>query len=374
MLRRILLALGGLLLVAIAALTITLSHTTDCPAPTNVAAGDDSMMAVMRPCYGSPDVLQYDRVAMPVPKADQVLIKVEAASVNPLDYHFMRGSPYILRLMLGVGTPDEARFGRDFAGTVVAAGDSVTEFDVGDRVFGGTNGAFADYTVRRSTGSIARIPDGVSFEQAAGIPIAGVTAIQALQEHGQLQPGQRVLINGASGGVGTYAVQIAKSMGAHVTGVCSGRNIELVKSLGADHVFNYKEESYLDSGQTWDLIVDMVGNNSPLQNKDVLTPNGKLIIVGGDKGNWIAPFITPVKAGVSNMFVDQELKSFTANMLPEDLAAVAEMIASGEVRTVIDSQYPLADTADAMRRSESRRASGKIIVDMAPETAVVTQP
>lgn len=374
MLRRILLALGGLVLIAIVALTITLSHTTDCPAPTSVAAGDDSMMAVLRPCYGSPDVLQFNRVAKPVPEADQVLIKVAAASVNPLDYHFMRGSPYILRLLLGVGTPDEPRLGRDFAGTVVAAGDSVTEFEVGDRVFGGTDGAFADYTVRRSTGSIARIPDGVSFEQAAGIPIAGVTAIQALQEHGQLQPGQRVLINGASGGVGTYAVQIAKSMGAHVSGVCSGRNIELVKSLGADQVFNYKEESYLDSGQTWDLIVDMVGNNSPLQNRDVLTPNGKLVIVGGDKGNWIAPFITPIKAGVSNLFVDQELKSFTAYMRQEELAAVAEMIASGEIRTVIDRHYPLADTADAMRHSESRRASGKIIVDMAPEAAVVTQP
>ena len=366
MLRRIFLSLGGLLLVAVVALSISLSYTSDCPAPSSVAAGENTMMAVQRPCYGSADVLQYTRVAIPTPADDQVLIKVESASVNPLDYHFMRGTPYILRLMAGIGQPDEIAIGRDFAGTVVATGSEVTALAVGDRVFGGTNGAFAEYTVRGSTGSIARIPDGVSFAQAAGIPVAGLTALQALRDHGQLKPGQRVLINGASGGVGTYAVQIAKSMGAHVTGVCSGRNVELVKSLGADQVFNYKEESYLDSGQRFDLIVDNVGNHSPMQNRAVLTEAGKLVIVGGEKGNWIAPFITPMKASFGNLFVEQELKSFTASLRPEDLATVAELMAAGEVRTVVDQNFPLADTASAIGHSESGRARGKILVNTGP--------
>ena len=362
MLRRIFSTLGGLLLVALVALTISLPYTTECPAPSSVAAGENSMMAVLRPCYGSADDLQYTRVAIPTPADDEVLIKVESASVNPLDYHFMRGTPYILRLMTGIGQPDDTRIGRDFAGTVVAIGSGVTALAVGDRVFGGTNGAFAEYTVRGATGSIVRIPDGVSFAQAAGVPVAGVSALQALRDHGQLKPGQRVLINGASGGVGTYAVQIAKSMGAHVTGVCSGRNVELVKSLGADQVFNYKEESYLDSGQHFELIVDMVGNNSPMQNVDVLTAAGKLVLVGGGKGDWIAPFIGPIKASISNLLVDQKLKSFTASLQPEDLAAVAELMAAGEVRTVVDQNLPLADTADAIRHSESGRARGKILL------------
>ncbi len=366
MLRRILKALGGLIVLGVVALAFTLSYTSDCPAPSEVQAGDNTMMGVFRPCYGSPDVLQYHRAEIPTPKADQVLVKVAFASVNPLDVHFMTGSPYVLRLIAGIGAPDDPRIGRDFAGTVIAVGEDVTELEPGDRVFGGAAHAFSEYLVRSATGSIARIPEDVSFEQAAGVPIAGATAIQALRDHGQLQPGQRVLINGASGGVGTYAVQIAKAMGAHVTGVCSGRNVELVKSLGADQVFNYKEENYLESGQTFDLIVDMVGNHAPMDNRDVLTSNGRLVIVGGAKGNWIAPFVVGVKAGIANMFVDQELMSFTANIDPEDLAAVTRMMASGDVRTVIDRHYPLSETAEAMRHSLSRRASGKIIIDVAP--------
>lgn len=365
MLRSILKALAGLVVVGLVALAFTLAYTSDCPAPGPGLAGEATMMGVFRHCYGSPDVLRYQRAAIPTPADDQILVKVASASVNPYDVHFMTGSPYILRLMAGIGAPENAHIGSDFAGTVVAVGRNVTALEPGDRVFGGADHAFSEYLVRGATGSVVRIPDGVSFEQAAGIPIAGVTALQALRDHGQLKSGQRVLINGASGGVGTYAVQIARAMGAHVTGVCSGRNVELVSSLGADQVFNYKQENYLESGQKFDLIVDMVGNHSPIENQGVLTPNGRLVIVGGSKGNWIAPFVVPVKAAIANRFTDQELMSFTARMEPEDLAAVAEMIAAGDVRTVVDRHYPLSDTAEAMRYSASRRASGKIIIDVA---------
>lgn len=367
MIRRIFLGLAGLLLIAVVALAFTISRTDDCPAPLVGSPGEGEMMAILRRCYGGPDVLEYAAVAVPEPSENQVLVKVAAASVNPLDYHFMRASPYIMRLMLGIGAPDDVRLGRDFAGTVVATGSAVTRFAPGDRVFGGADGAFGEYIARNETGSIAELPDNVSFSQAAGIPIAAITALQALRDEGQLQPGQRVLINGASGGVGTYAVQIAKSMGAHVSGVCSGRNVEMVKSIGADQVFNYKQENYLQSGQTFDLIVDMVGNHSPLDNQKVLTPNGRLVIVGGDKGNWIAPFVTPIKAALANILVDQELKSFTATIDGEDLAVVANLMADGIVRTIVDSHFPLADTADAIRHSESHRARGKIIVDISEE-------
>lgn len=366
MLRRILLILAGLVVTGLVILAFTLAYTGDCPASAPVEAGENTMMGVFRPCYGGPEVLQYRRADIPEPAADQVLVKVAAATVNPLDYHFMRGSPYLLRLFAGVGRPDDERIGSDFAGTIVAVGAGVSEWQPGDRIFGAAAHAFSEYLVRGATGSLARLPDGVSFEQGAGLPIAGVTALQALRDHGGLQAGQRVLINGASGGVGTYAVQIAKAMGAHVTGVCSDRNLELVKSIGADAVFDYRRENYLESGEQFDLIVDMVGNHSPLDNRKVLTPDGKLVIVGGDKGNWIAPFVTPIKAGVSNLFVDQELQSFTASMRAEDLATLAEMMAAGKLQTVIDSHYPLNETADAIRHSESRRARGKIVIDVAP--------
>jgi NADPH:quinone reductase-like Zn-dependent oxidoreductase len=364
MLRRIILAFAGLIVLGVVALTTAVSYTADCPAPIQSQADENAMMGVYRPCYGSPEVLRYSRSQIPTPADDQILVKVEAASVNPLDSHFMRGSPYILRLFLGIGLPGDAGIGRDFAGTVVEVGDNVTELQSGDRVFGAAGHAFSEYLVRGATGSVARIPEEVSFEEAAGVPVAGVTALQALRDHGKLEPGQRVLINGASGGVGTYAVQIAKAMGAHVTGVCSGRNVELVKSIGADQVLNYKEENYLEIGQQFDLIVDMVGNHSPLENHGLLTPSGRLVIVGGGKGNWIAPFVTPIKASTANLFVDQELMTFTAQMLAEDLAAVADMMAAGDVRTVIDRHYALSETAEAMRYSESRRARGKIIIDL----------
>lgn len=364
MIKRILLAGAVLLLIAAVALAATISHTSDCPT-TAVTTGDgDTMNAVIYRCYGSPDVLEYTRVDKPEPAADEVLVEVKAAGVNPLDWHFMRGSPYLLRLVQGIGAPDDHRLGADFAGTVVAVGKDVTRFAPGDDIFGGGWGAFGEYLVRKEERAMAHKPDNVSFQHAAALPIAAVTALQALRDHGQLQPGQRVLINGASGGVGTYAVQIAKSMGAHVTGVCSGRNVDMVKSIGADQVFNYKEQDYTESGQNFDLIVDMIGNHSPLANRRVLTPAGRLVLVGGKKGDWLAPFYNLISTTIINPFVEQELMSFTAQMRSDDLEELAGLMAEGQMTTVIDQVYPLAETAEAMRHSESGRARGKIVVSV----------
>lgn len=365
LLRVMLLGLAALLAVAAIALALVLSHTSPCP-PAETAAGPDTMQAVLRRCYGPPEVLEVTRVAKPVPGEGEVLIAVNAAGVNPLDWHYMRGSPYLMRLVAGIGAPGDARLGVDFAGTVEAVGPGVSRFQPGDPVFGGGWGAFAEFLTISQDRALVDKPDNISFAQAAGVPIAGITALQALRDHGKLAAGQRVLINGASGGVGTFAVQIAKHMGAHVSGVCSGRNVDLVKSLGADQVFNYREENYLESGQRFDLVVDMVGNHSPLENSRVLSDTGRLVIVGGAKGDWVGPLIGPLKAWITGPFVDQELKSFTATMRAEDLATLAEMMASGAVTPVLDRIYTLDEAAEAIRYSESGRARGKIVIETPP--------
>jgi NADPH:quinone reductase-like Zn-dependent oxidoreductase len=362
----------AVLIVAVSSLAIVLSHTTDCPEMPATSAGTETMKAVRSYCYGAPEVLSYGDADRPTPGEGELLVRVEAAGVNPLDYHYMRGSPYVIRLFAGIGAPEDPAVGVDFAGTVAAIGPGVTEFKVGDEVFGGANGAFAQYLVVRENRAVVKKPESISFADVAGVPIAGVTAIQALRDHGELQSGQRVLINGASGGVGTYAVQIAKAMGAHVTGVCSGRNVDMVRSIGADEVINYKEADYTEGGQTYDLIVDMVGNHSPLDNAELLTPEGKLVIVGGPKGNWIAPLKSPIMAAISNIFVDQELMTFTARLLQDDLAALADYMAAGEVTTVIDQRFPLAATDEAVAYSETGRTRGKIIIDVAQPETVAT--
>ena len=347
---------------ALLILALALSHTQSCPPPGDVTAGSDSMKAVAHYCYGSPDVLEVVDVDMPVAGPREILVKVEAASVNPLDWHFMRGSPYIMRLMTGFGAPGDPRLGRDFAGTVQAIGEQVTEYEVGDRVYGGANGAFAQYLTRGATGSVAKIPDNVSAVQAAAVPVAGITALQALRDKGQLKPGQKVLINGASGGVGTFAVQIAKSMGAEVTGVCSTRNVEMVKSIGADHVIDYKQENYTDGGQQYDLIIDNVGNHSLLANRRALKPEGTLVMVGGAKGDWIGPLTGPISAMVLQPFVDQALVSMTAQMDGEDLSTLAELMSNGQMSAVIERSYSLDETAAAIRKSEEGRVRGKLIL------------
>jgi len=350
------------LAVLIAVLGLVLSQTEDCgPAP-DLSAGTETMQAAVRRCYGSPDVIEITNIEKPVPDDDEVLVRIHAASVNPLDWHELRGLPYVMRLMTGLGLPDSVRMGVDYSGVVEAIGANVTAFEPGDEVFGGRNGAFAQYVTVGEDRAIALKPANMSFEQAASVGIAGITALQALRDKGKLQPAQRVLINGASGGVGTFAVQIAKSFGAEVTAVCSSRNVELVRSIGADHVFDYKKEDYTDSGEQYDLIIDNVGNHGLLANRSVLTDDGILVIIGGAKGDWIAPLMGPIKALMLSPFVDQKLALILAEFSQSDLNVLSDLMQSGAMTPVIDRTYSLYELAQAIAYSEEGHARGKIIV------------
>ncbi len=362
--KKILLGFAAMLVLAVGALAATMSYTSACPDAPPIAAGAETMKAIRARCYGSPDILTYEDVEKPAPGTDELLVRVRAAGVNPLDYHYMRGAPYILRLMGGIGAPDDPRAGVDFAGVVEAVGAEVTGFVPGDEVFGRANGAFAEYLTVRDSRAVVKKPDNVSFEQVAGVPIAGITALQALKDKGGLEAGQNVLINGASGGVGTFAVQIAKAMGANVSGVCSTRNVAMVESIGADRVFDYKNENYTEADSRFDLIVDMVGNHSPSTNVDVLTEDGRLVLVGGPKGNWIAPFKRPLQAIAAGWFADQEITTLFASVSKNELQTLADMMGDGRLVTVVDRTYALEDVPEAIRHSESGRARGKIIVTM----------
>ena len=265
-----------------------------------------------------------------------------------------------------MGAPKQGRLGVDFAGTVEAVGAKVTRFKPGDEVFGSATGSLAEYVVKRQHESVVIKPANVTFEQAASVNVAGITALQGLRDFGQLQPGQKVLINGASGGVGTFAVQIAKSFGAEVTGVCSTRNVELVRSLGADHVIDYASTDFAESGEQYDLILDNVANRSMSDLRRVLKPNGRLVIIGGASGNWIAPFSLPIKAIVMSPFVDQTLGMMIARSNQGDMQVLADLMAAGRVTVVIDRRYPLSEAAEAIRYLETGRARGKVVVNVEP--------
>lgn len=350
--------------VAIASLAIVISHTSTCESVPALSSDTETMKAIVYRCYGPPDVIEFSDIEKPVPAVDEVLVKVVAASVNPLDWHFVRGTPYFLRLMAGLGAPDFTGLGVDFAGTVESVGSAVTTFRPGDEVFGAANGAFAEYVIASEGWGFTKIPTDVTFEQVAALPVAAVTALQALRDTGKLEPGQSVLINGASGGVGTFAVQIAKSFGAEVTGVCSARNAEMVRSLGADYVLDYRASNYTESDKQYDLIVDMIGNHSLLANKRALKPDGTFVIVGGGKGNWLGPMITPIKALLLSPFVDQEFVMILAESRTEDLLMLANMMQAGELTAVIDRHYPLSEVRAALEYSEQGHARGKIIIDV----------
>lgn len=352
------------LAIAIASLALVLGHTAECePAP---ALADDAelMKAIVYRCYGSPDVLEYADVEKPGHKDNEVLVRIQAAAVNPLDWHYMRGSPYFMRLSSGLGKPTDTRLGVDFAGIVESVGKDVTRFKPGDEVFGGRTGAFAEYVVVPEDRALALKPGNISFDQAASVPIAGITALQALRDHGKIEPGQKVLINGASGGVGTFAVQIAKSLGAEVSGVCSTRNVEMVRSLGADHVFDYKQENYTESGQTFDVIIDMVGNHSLSANLEVLSEDGYLVLVGGPSGDWIGPLMGPLKAAVMSLFVDQQMGMMLGHLRQDDMNVLADLMLVNVVTPVIDRRYKLSEVPAAIHYSEEGRARGKIIIDL----------
>jgi NADPH:quinone reductase-like Zn-dependent oxidoreductase len=321
------------------------------------------MKAIVYRSYGPPEVLRLEEIEKPVCNDSQVLVKVRAAAVNPLDWHFMSGKPYLVRMTgAGVFAPKVPRLGVDMAGQVEAVGRTVTRLEPGDEVFGHRFGAFAEY-VCASEKSLALKPANLTFEQAASVPVAAVTALQGLRDKGRIQPGQKVLINGASGGVGTFAVQIAKSFGADVTGVCSTRNVDLVRSIGADHVIDYTKEDFTLSGQRYDLILDMIGNHSLLDVRRVLTPQGTLVLVGKvDKGRWLKPLTGMFEAAVLSPFVSQDIVPMLAKINSEDLTILRDLIQAGKVTPVIDRRYRLSEVPEAIRYLGEGHARGKVVI------------
>jgi NADPH:quinone reductase-like Zn-dependent oxidoreductase len=360
---KILGVLGILLAVGVLSLAIAMSHTSPCGAAPSPPAGATLMKGIVRRCYGSPDVLRYEDIARPTPADNEVLVKVNAASVNPLDWHYLEGTPYLVRMDAGFGKPQNPRLGVDFAGTVEAVGRNVTRFKPGDEVFGGKFGAFAEYVTVRESGALALKPGNVTFEQAASVPIAAITALQALRDKGQIRAGQKVLINGASGGIGTFAVQIAKSFGAEVTGVCSTRNVDLVRSIGADHVIDYTKEDFTKGQQRYDLIVDNVGTHSVLEYKRVLNPKGTLVMVGSTTpGNWFGWLADPIEALMLSPFMSQKFSMILTDFNKDDLATVGALLQSGKVTPVIDRRYKLSETPTALRYLEAGHARGKVVL------------
>src|SRR5215212_1237788 len=319
------------------------------------------MKAIVYDNYGSPDVLRCEEIEQPTVGDNEVLIKVSAASLNPLDYHLLR-HPFIRRLLLALSKQKITRPGRDVAGEVAAVGSLVTQFKPGDAVFGACGGAFAEYTSASESALVIK-PDNVTFEQAASVPVAAMTALQGLRDKGRIQPGQKVLINGASGGVGTFAVQIAKSFGAEVTGVCSTRNVEMVRSIGADQVIDYTREDFTQSGQRYDLIFQLAGTRSPLDCRRALTSRGTLVQISGDSNDrWIGPVDRIIKAVVLSPFVSQKMASFTVKPNKEDLRFLKQLIEAGQLAPVIDRTYPLSETPEAIRYLENGHARGKVVI------------
>jgi NADPH:quinone reductase-like Zn-dependent oxidoreductase len=320
------------------------------------------MKAAVYTRYGPPEVVKITDVAKPVPKDNQVLIKVRAASINPLDWHFMRGTPYAVRIIAGLRKPKFPGLGVDVAGQIEALGTKISQFKLADEVFGSCKGAFAEY-VCASESALVMKPANVTFEQAASVPVASYTALQGLRDKGHVQAGQRVLVNGAAGGVGTFAVQIAKSFGAEVTGVCSTRNLEMVRSIGADRVIDYTQEDFTKSAQRYDLFFDCVGNHSLLASKGVLNPKGIYVGAGGTTDNWmIRPLLSAISSLVLSLFGNKKLLMVLAKPNKQDLAWMREHMESGKITPVIDRRYHLNEVPEAIRYLEIGHARGKVII------------
>lgn len=363
---RILIGLSSLLLLSVVSLAVAVSYDSGCGTSSPLPAGAERMRAIVYRCYGPPEVLQMEQVAKPVPHDDQVLVRVHASSVNPADWYRMTGRPYVMRLPDGLGSPGEARPGIDFAGTVEAVGKNVTRFKPGDAVFGGRLGALSEFVTVKESGAIALKPHNVSFAEAAGVAVAAHTALQALRDQAGVRPGQRVLINGASGGVGTFAVQLAKIMGAEVTGVCSTRNVDLVRSIGADHVVDYTRDDFTQGDGMYDVIIDNVGNHSLTALRRVLKDDGTLVIVGGSKSNpWLGPIAHVASTIVLSKFGTERVTFFVADLNGRDTDYLAQLMRDGKLKTVIDRQYAFEEAAAAMAHLETGRARGKIIVAVA---------
>ena len=327
------------------------------------------MKAIVYENYGPPEVLRFKEIEKPTPEDSEVLIKIHAASVNPLDWHYMRGAPLIARLGMGLSKPKDPRLGVDFAGQVEAVGKDVTEFKRGDEVFGTRTGAFGEYVCKLEK-SLALKPANLTFEQAAAVPVAACTALQGLRDAGQIQAGQKVLINGAAGGVGTFAVQLAKAFGAEVTGVCSTRNVDMVKSLGADHVIDYTREDFAQTSQRYDLILDNAGSRSISDLRSVLTPQGTIVFNGGgplaaSDGKLLGPLADRFKMALAARLVSQRLVSVDAAVTREDLLVLKELIEAGKVKPVIERTYPLSETGEAIRHLEDGHARAKVVITIA---------
>ncbi len=319
------------------------------------------MKAIVHSRYGSPDVLELEESEKPELADDLVLVRVRAASINPADWYGVTGL-LVARASTGFLKPKSGRTGIDFAGTVEAVGKDVTHVQPGDEVFGARSGALAEYLTVRD--AIVRKPGNITFEEAAAVPVAAITALQGLRDKGKLQAGQKVLINGASGGVGTFAVQIAKALGAEVTGVCSTRNVELVRSLGADHVVDYTAEDFTRSNRSYDLVLDVAGSRSWSECRRVLNPHGKVVIVGAPKGSRVlGPLGHIVRLRVASLLRgSQKAVFFIAKTNRADLEVLRELLEAAKVKPVVDRSYALAETRDAFRYLGEGHARGKVVV------------
>ena len=359
--------LVALILAFLAGFIAYWRSTNDCER--NTAVPVNPMKAIVYCDYGSPDVLKLEDVEKPVPNDNQLLVRVRAASVNPLDLT-IRG-PWLVRPILGMRKPKDTRLGVDYAGTVEAVGKNSAaagQFKPGDEVFGGRNGALAEYVCVLADRAVVLKPANMTFEQAASVPVAAITALQGLRDKGKIQPGQKVLINGASGGVGTFAVQIAKSFGTEVTGVCSTRNVDLVRTIGADHVIDYTKEDFTKGNQRYDLIFDLVGNHSFSERRRILNPNGICVMAGIGGAGWHdgmgIRLAGELNAYVRSRFVSEKFLTYIAQLNQKDLAILRDLMQSGRLTPVIDRTYKMNETRDALRYLEQGHARGKVVISL----------
>jgi NADPH:quinone reductase-like Zn-dependent oxidoreductase len=359
--------LVALLLASLAGVIAYWRSTNDCD---SITAAPSNRMKAIRFCeYGSPDVLKLEEVEKPVPNDNEILVRVRAASLNAIDGAMLRGQ-LAGRLFFGLRKPRFTRFGTDFAGVVEAAGESVTEFKAGDEVFGAKRGAVAEYVCVLER-NVVRKPANITFEQAGAVALAGLTALQGLRK-GQIQPGQKVLINGASGGVGTFAIQIAKAFGTEVTAVCSPRNVEIARSIGADHVIDYTKEDFTKGGQHYDLLFDNVCNRSFSERRRILNPRGICALAGmgsaGAHEGQMSRIAGVFSAALRSRFLDQKFEMYMTRVSKEDLTFLRDLMAEGKLTPVVEKTYPITQTADALRYLEQGHARGKIVITLASAT------
>ena len=341
-------------------------HPTTEPTSPDPAIPSTMPMVVARR-YGGPEVLELVEVPVPEPGSGEVLIEVGASSLNALDWHLTTGTPYFVRLVEGFRRPKRPGPGADVAGTVVAVGEHVTRFAVGDRVYGETKGGACATHLAAKADHLAPVPDGVSIEAAAATPVAGLTAIQGLRTHAGVEPGEHVLINGAAGGVGTFAVQLAKALGAHVTAVCSTRNVDMVRGLGADEVVDYRNDDFVVGGRRFEVMLDNVGSRRPAENLSVLRPGGRYVAISGPKGNpWLDPVPYVIRMGLATWRADASFHQFTASPDVDDLAFLAERLADGSLVPAIDRVIGLDEVAAGLAEIGGGHTRAKIVVRPEP--------